>query len=163
MYVKRQGVQQERRQFWVSICQLIFKQQAGSVLVTDKGPRSVITQPHLQSLSPPVKTSSGILETATGERGERERGFRRTTGGGGRSVCVCVCVFLMHAWWCWCLHEADPPRLYVNVLFSGTHMACGTTPCPGARSLPSPLASPGMRTFTHVHTHSSGRSRKIKR
>lgn len=54
---------QEQQQFWVSICQLIFKQQAGSVLVTDKDPASVITQPHLQSLSPPVR----IWETAKGK------------------------------------------------------------------------------------------------
>lgn len=87
--VKRQGVKRERQQFWVSICQLIFKQQAGGVLVTDKDPG---LSSHSLTSSHSALLSGRHLESGKQLRARREKP-QRDGGGwwcGGVGGCLCV-------------------------------------------------------------------------
>lgn len=72
------------KKFGVSVCQLIFKQQAGSVLVTDKGPD---LSSHSLTSSHSALLSGHHLESGKQLRARRERPQRED----GR-ICVCVCL-----------------------------------------------------------------------
>lgn len=81
------GVTRGQRQFWVSICPLIFKQQAGGVLVTDK--EAGLSSHSLTS------THSALL---SGRHLESRKQLRASDGGGktqhsgvGRYMFVCTC------------------------------------------------------------------------
>lgn len=155
--VKRQGVEQERQRFLVSICQLIFKQQAGSVLVTDKDPG---LSSHSLTSSHSALLSGRHLESGKQLRARRERPQR---DGGCLGGDLCLCVFA-------CVCPLGSPSvqyrlclrvcLLSNLLFLSAHV-CGTTPVRDDPLPPLPLAPAGMHT--HIHTRSACLTRKIKR
>lgn len=85
------GVTRGRRQFWVSICPLIFKQQAGGVLVTDKeaGLSShSLTSPHSALLSGRHLESRKQLRASGGGQDTAVRGGQ---------VRVCVHLYVRHS------------------------------------------------------------------
>lgn len=122
------GVTRGRRQFWVSICPLIFKQQAGGVLVTDK---EAGLSSHSLTSTHSALLSGRHLESRKQLRARRGGGGARQQSGVGRFVFVCACT-------CNC------PPLFLgggSIFF----LTCPNRPSPSAPASPHPCAP--LRSF----------------
>lgn len=137
------GVKRVRRHFLVSICPLIFKQQAGGVLVTDK---EAGLSSHSLTSTHSALLSGRHLESRKQLRARREGPLRRGRAGAGAGVALWLCAL-------GCAMLVPAPVLFFFFSLSLFSFSSGWIFLTPVQTVPHPLTTPTPHTHTPTHTH----------